>query len=207
MLNSLRAIDMMGGTNLKLTQLQGQFSRAIETQRLERLSPFLHDHWRTLTEMYSINWKAKGDGYAETVSTILQNLEQEGCPDIFLSSMTVILPWTRYEPYTFENREILVPFVFHPHPFKPSVFNRLKGRMPSFRLYSRMKELRKILSVDLDEETKKRWRDILLVNYPHESLTNQEIRQMWTNKGCCILLKESKGSFTFMEVDETREAS
>jgi len=207
MLNSLRAIEMMGGHDLLLTQIDARYSKTIgKAQHIPCQMDSLYQIDR-LDKMFQYNWKAKGNKDAQRVSNILQELAKDGCPDMFIKTMTVILPWTRYEPYTLENREIFIPFIFHPHPFKPSVFNRLKGRMPSFQLYSRMKEIRRILSADLDEETKKRWRDILLVNYPHESLTNQEIRQMWTNKGCCMLLKESKGSFTLMEVDETRGAS
>jgi len=205
MLNSLRAIDMLGGGKLPVSQIKGQYSRALTSTRFSTNSQVLNDHFQTLSEMYSISWKAEGRFEWLTVEKILEGLEKDGCPDGFLESITVERPWIKSNEYTLQNEEIHVPFMFHAHPFKPSVFHRLKSEVPSYRLYSRMKELRAILSKDLDEETKKRWRDILLLNYPHESLSNQEIRQLWRNEPCCIVLKESKGKFTLMEVDESRE--
>lgn len=204
LLNSLRSIDILGGGQLKVTELHGQFSRNIETHDAPFSSSVVHNHLHRLSEIYFISWKSKGNGEAKTVSEIVKELEKDGCPDVFLKSLTIIRPWTKYTEYLMENVETNKSFTFHPHPFKPSVFSRLKGRMPSLRLYSRMKELRKILSVDLDDDTKKRWRDILLVNYPHQSFSNQEIRQLWGSEPCCILLKESKGKFTLMEVEESR---
>mgnify|MGYP001609457042 CR=1 FL=1 len=145
MLNSLRALEMLEGDKNKVIEIQGQFSRNIQTNEIPYTSPFIKEHWHNLSELYAIRWKAKGDDNAQTVSEILKSLEKEACPDIFLKSITIIKPWMTYDNSTMEKREINVTFIFHPHPFKPSVFNRLKGRMPSFALYSRMKEIRKIL--------------------------------------------------------------
>lgn len=202
MLNSLRAIEMLGGGKLKVSAIRGKFSRNVATVRATE--GMLHRYYQRLGEMYSIRWKADGGANWLTVSQILRQLEEQGCPDVFIESITIELPWVKYSEHTLENQETWVPFVFHPHPFKPSVWNRLKGRMPSFVLYARIKEIRKILGADLDNETRKRWRDVLLINYPHESLSNQEIRQIWAKEPCCILLKESKGKFTLMEVAESR---
>lgn len=202
MLNSLRAIEMLGGKDNKVAQIEGQFSRNLSTQRSIVHSQFLHDHVQSFNEMYSVSWKAKGDKENKSISDILKSLEKEGCPDVFLKSITLNKPWVLYDQTLLENRQVFVPFIFHAHPFKPSVFARLKGRMPSFPLYSRMREIRKILSTELDDETKKRWRDILLINYPHESLTNQDVCQIWQHDSCCILLKESRGKFDLMEIDE-----
>ena len=206
MLNSLRAVEMLGGAKNKVLAITGQYSRAISSNRIESACCLVNDHLQTLTELYSINWKAQGDQESQTIEAILKLLEIEGCPDLFLKSITVLKPWTIYDTNLLQDRQTNIPFIFHPHPFKPSVFERLKGRMPSFPLYSRMKEIRKNLSVDLDEETKKRWRDILLINYPHKSLTNEEIRNIWKADPSVILLKESKGKFDFMEIDESKGA-
>jgi len=206
MLNSLRAISMLGGGKLNVIKIAGQYSRTITHDNIPAHSRFVSSHLRSLNEMFSIRWSAKGDKEAGTVDEILTTLEKDGCPELFVQTMTIIKPWSMYNDYTMETEEVNIPFVFHPHPFKPSVFSRLKGRMPSLQLYARMKEIRKILSAELDDETKKRWRDILLINYPHEKIGNQETRQLWGNEPYCFLLKESKGKFTFMEVDESREA-
>jgi hypothetical protein len=206
MLNSLRAIDMLHGEKLLVSQIHGQYSRGLATDRAPINATVLRDHLQSLTELYSISWKAKGRVDWLTVQQILSDLEKEGCPDVFLESITIERQWIKYSSYTMQNEEIYVPFIFHPHPFKPSVFHRLKSELPSYRLYSKMKELRATLSTELDDQTKKRWRDILLVNYPHQTLENQEIRQLWANESCCILLKESQGKFMLMEVEESKEA-
>jgi hypothetical protein len=62
--------------------------------------------------------------------------------------------------------------------------------------------IRRELTKDLDKETKKRWRDTLLLNRPHEELENQEIRAFWQTKHYALLLKESKGKFTLMDLGE-----
>jgi len=193
---------MLGGTELKVTQLQGQFSRNLEMQRIEPQSMFVRDHWHTLTEMYSISWKAKGDDYGKTVAEILKDAEEDGCPDIILKSLVILRPYQMYDATNLKNVDINVPFTFHPHPFKPSVFQRLKSSTPSLSLYSRIKELRRIHSAELDDVTKKRWRDILLINDPHETWSNEDIRAMWSTPSYRLLLRETKGSFSLMEVDE-----
>jgi hypothetical protein len=204
MLNSLRAIDILGGGKLLVSQIHGQYSRGLATNRSPINATVLRDHLQSLTELYSISWKAKGRVDWLTVQQILNDLEKEGCPDVFLESITIERQWIKYSSYTMQNEEIHVPFMFHPHPFKPSVFHRLKSKLPSYGLWSKMKELRADLSTTLDEQTKKRWRDILLINIPNPTLENQEIRQLWTNVSCCIILKESKGKFMLMEVEEFR---
>lgn len=198
---------MLGGGNVKVIGIDGQFSRNINTQRLSFASRFLKDHINSLVEMYPIHWKANGDREAVTVSQILKELEKDGCPDVFLKTLTIIIPWTIFSEYTMKNKQINYVFTFHPHTFRPSMWSRLKSRIPSFPLFVRLKELRKLLSSELDDETKKRWRDTLLINYPHESLSNQEIRQIFANQPWCILLKESRGRFTLMEISESREVS
>lgn len=204
MLNSLRAIDMMGGNDLKVTDIRGQFSRTTFTQKLPMTSQFAQSHIQRLNEIYFLGWKAKGDSYAKTIGEIVTEIEKDNIPEIFLKSLTVIMPWSSYNDYTLEKTDGYIPFIFHPHPFKPNTWKRLKSTMPSLSLWSRMKELRKILSVDLDEETKKRWRDILLINYPRQTLTNQEIVNIWHTIPCAMLLKESKGNFSLMEVAESK---
>jgi hypothetical protein len=204
MLNSLRAIAMLGCGKLSVSQIQGQYSRGLAITRTSPSSQTLKDHFQSLSEMYSISWKAKGRFEWLTIEDILKGLEDDGCPDAFLESITIERPWIKSNAYTLQDEEIHVPFMFRPHPFKPSVFHRLKSELPSYRLYSKMKEMRAKLSTDLDEQTKKRWRDILLVNIPHPTLENQEIRHLWANVSCCILLKESKGKFMLMEVEELR---
>lgn len=195
---------MLGGGKEKVVQLKGNFSRQIEEENILCKAEYLRRRTR-LTEKYEVDWKAKGDREAKLVDVILSQLERDGCPDLFLSSFAVNKQWETFDNYKLKNITINVHWEFYPHPFKPSTFHRLKGRMPSFQLYSRMKELRKILSTDLDKETRKRWRDILLINYPHEQFSNQEIRQIWKNCPWILLLKESRGKFVFMEVDESKE--
>jgi len=199
---------MLGGGHLKVSEIDGQFSRSIHIERLPTVSRFLRDHLNNLTEMYPVHWKAEGDRDVQTISQILQDLlEKDGCPDVFLTRLTILVPWIIFDNYAMENREILLPFIYEPHPFKPSTWRRLKSnRFPSFPLYVRFQELRKRLSKDLDDETRKRWRDIILMNKPQKELSNQEIEQIFRNQPWCILLKESKGKFTLMEVDESREA-
>jgi len=203
MLKSLRAIEMMGGGNLKLTRLEGQFSRNLDIQHREVTSPFLRDHMVKLSEYFPLRLKAEADKDAKTVSQILKSVEEDGCPDVFITSAVALRPYSVYDQAKFKNRKINIPFIFHTHPFSPSVWKRLKSKtFPSFGTYLRLKEIIKNLSEDLDEDTKKRFRGNLLLNYPHQELSNQDIRAMWQNEPYAILFKERKGKFDLMEIEE-----
>ena len=202
LLNSLRAIYMMGGAKLKVTAIAGQFSKTVFSDKLPFKSKFANYYIQRLDKMYTVQWKAQGDGYAKEVEEIIQQTEMDLIPDIFLKSLTIIKPYSRFDTTEMETKPDFAQFVFYPHPFKKGVFKRLKGRMPSQSLYKKMKEMRK--RSDLDKETKKRWRDILLLNRPPQNLSNQEIINIWHNELAALILKESKGNFELMEIAELK---
>lgn len=202
LLNSLRAIYTMGGAKLKVTAIHGQFSKTVFSEPLPFKSEFANYHIQRLNKMYTVQWKAKGDGYAKEIEEIIRQTEMDAISDIFLKSLTIIKPYSSFDTNEMKTKPDFAQFVFYPHPFKKGVFKRLKGRMPSQSLYKKMMEMRKLS--DLDKETKKRWRDVLLLNRPHKNLSNQEIINIWHNEPSVLILKESKGNFELMEIAELK---
>lgn len=202
MLNSLQSIYLMGGGSLKITRIGGHFSKTLFNQQMPITSQIGRIHMQKLDEMYTARWKAKGYNYAITIEEAVKQLEKEGISDLFLNSLSIIIPYTRTDESTLENIEGYVQFNFKPHPFKPSTFKRLKGQMPSYQLYAKMKELREELSQELTDATRKRWRDILLVNDPIPYLSKDEVIGIWHDIPCAFLLRENSGTFTLMELGE-----
>lgn len=202
LLSSLRAIYMMGGEHFKVNAITGRFSKTVFADKLPFRSEFANYYMQRLDRQYLVRWKAQGDGYARTVKNIIEQTELDGIPDVFISELTLIKPYSRFDVATQETVDYNVPFIFTPHPFKKGLFKRLKGRMPSYELYKKMVEMRN--EADLDEETRKRWRGILLLNTPVEMLSNQEIVSLWFNESAALLLKETKGKFELMEVSEIK---
>lgn len=204
MLNSVRAIQMLGGGKLLVSEFKGRFSKAVRAFNEPAKSQFIRSILTTLDRAVHFNWSAKAVKDAVTVNKILEDIAKDECPDIFLESIRIERGYIQHSSYTMEDETLWVPFDFHSHPFKPSTFKRLKGEMPSYRLYKKMQQIRRELKSELDKETQKRWRDILLLNKPHESLSNQDVINLWQNHQCVLLLKETRRGYEFMNLNELR---
>ena len=202
LLNSIDAINLMGGENLKVTRIDGQFSKTVFSEPLPYRSEFADYYMQRLDKMYILSWKAKGDAYAKSIGEIVEQTRLDGIPDVFLKRLTIIQPYNEFDELTHETVNCFSQFDFHPHPFKRGVFKRLKSRMPSQKIYEKMVEMRN--REDLDEATKKRWRGVLLLNTPPKNLSNQELYNIWHNEPAALILKESRGRFELMEIAEVK---
>lgn len=196
---------MTGGGKEILGHIKGGFSRNLWTRATTPKSRFLQPILNKLGESILIDWKMTGLKDAPTVDSFLKDISKDGIPDIFLSEITFEIPWTQYNTYTMHNEDTWIDWNFTPYNFKPGVWQALKAELfPAKALFNQFKTIRKELVKDLDEQTKKRWRDTLLLNKPHDELENQEIRVFWQNKAYALLLKEAKGTFSLMDLGEWR---
>lgn len=202
--NSLRTIQALGGGSEIVVMLKGGFSRTIKTAQQKRKSEFIKTILNRVGEEVTVDWHAKGWINAKTVDEILMSVyKKDGIPDVLLRQITFAIAWIQYSDYTMKNETMHTEWAFNPFNFKPGVWKSLKASdYPGKRLYDKYVAVRNELRSTLDDETKKRWRDTLLMNKPHKAFSNQEVRQIWTHKPWVLVLKETRGKFELMDLGE-----
>jgi len=145
----------------------------------------------------AIRWK----GEAVSIGTIVEELEEEGIPDVALTQIDFCIPWTEFINY--ENKIVQLPWIFDTYTFRKGMWERLKAdKFPSQQLYRKYTNIRREILKDADNEIRKRWRDALLLNKPQKNLTNEEIRSMWQNKDYAMLLRETHDGYELMNLLE-----
>jgi len=200
--NSLRTIKEGGGGKERVTALRGSFSQSVYNRELPVKSRFVRELFSSLSEVASVRWI----GEATTIDEVLEDLERDGVPDLSIENIEFAVPWTEWNQNTLRNEMTWLSWRFFPYTFRRGIWERLKAEVfPSQATYQRFKEARKEIGENVNESTRKRWRDALLLNQPKRDLSNQEIRQIWSAKPYALLLKESRGDFSLMDLGEFKE--
>jgi hypothetical protein len=203
---SLSAIVMSDGGDMLVTQIRGAYSKTLSKDQQVPKSKIIKNLLTNFNKFAIIDWKVEQTGKPIPLKEILRDLKLSGIPDIIIEKITFAISWTQYNNYTMQNEEIMKPWSFKPYTFRKGIWKRLKAleNFPAKRLYEKYRSAKEALVEDLDEATRKRWRDTILLNEPHPELDNGEIRSMWMGKKFALILKESRGHFDLMDIGEWR---
>jgi len=205
---SLQAINLVGGGDLLIKAIEGSFSRNIKGYMLPHKSKFVKTLYDKFYERAIIAWKASQDknGLPVTVKEFLKDIAKDGIPDVMIKEVTFVVPYTTYDRYTMQNQTFYKEWTFRPYTFRKTVWERLKAKdFPSKQLYLKILEIKRNLKKELNPDTYKRWRDVLLFNEPHPELDNNDIRSIWMGRPFALLLKETRGKFELMDLGELKK--
>lgn len=205
---SLAAITATDGESMLVTNIEGSYSKLLHTDFSQTKSKFIKQVANHLTKFFVISWKNEQSGDAVTAREILRDLKLNGVQDVILQKITFAIPWTQFNNSTLQNESFYEPWTFKPQTFRKGIWKRLKAldNYPGKELYEKYCRIKEDLAESLDQSTRKRWRDAILMNDPkeHANLDNAEFRSFWTGKRCALILKESRGKFDLMDLGEWR---
>ena len=202
---SIITLNRTGAGKHKVTKIRAHFSKALHRD-LQKLEGSIFK--QILTEFRKIaivDWNVETTGQALTLEQIADEIKRNNIPDMVLDNITFTVPYLRYNGNTFKNETFHTEWTFKPYTFRKGVWNRLKAiNFPAKKLYEEYVRIKRDLTENLSKVTRKRWRDTILMNQPHDELTNQEIRSIWQGEPFVLILKESRGRFDLMDMGEWR---
>jgi len=203
---SISAIAIGDGADMLISRIRGKYSKSLSTDAQMPQTKFARSIITKFEKFAEIDWKVEQIGKPVPLKEVLRDLKLNGIPDAIIQEITFLIPWVEYNNYTMQNETIMKEWKFNPYTFRKGIWKRLKAldNFPAKKLYEKYRNIKEMLVEDLDEITRKRWRDTILLNEPHPELENNEIRTMWIGKKFALILKESRGTFELMDIGEWR---
>ena len=203
---SISAIVMTDGGEMSVTRIKATYSKTLSRDDQTPNSKIIKYLMTNFNKFATVDWRVDETGKPLQLKEILRDLKLNGIPDMIIEEITFAIPWVEYNNYTMQNENMMKPWTFKPYTFRKGIWKRLKAldNFPAKRLYEKYCSAKEALVEDLDEATRKRWRDTILLNEPHPELDNSEIRGMWMSKKFALILKESRGHFDLMDIGEWR---
>jgi hypothetical protein len=113
-LPSLRAIAVAGGSDIKITNIEGHFSLCTLTQKLQPNGQFLSHLLSSVNLLAQVRWQVAKTGHPLTAPEILADLAKDNIPDIILRKITFAIPYVRYDNCLLKNETFWMEWVFHP---------------------------------------------------------------------------------------------
>lgn len=203
---SVMVLSKAGAENLLVTRISGQYSTVLHKETIPMKGTIFKYIYNSFQKMATVDWNNQKSGKALTIKQIVDEIRQNSIPDIILDKLTVLMPWTRFNNNTLKNEVMLQPWTFSPYTFRKGTWARLKAiDFPAKQLYEEYLQTKRGLLENMSESIRKRWRDSLLMNAPHDDMTNQEIRSMWMGVDYALILKESRGNFDLMNIGEWKK--
>jgi hypothetical protein len=197
--NNTKILMDLGAGDLHIGFIEGNYSKNVESH-IDKTE--YGDHYQTAIEGKRIHWgtssrmKHGALPFAET-KTLQEIYEVEG--EFAITSMEVQAPYERKivtngVPSTIE---CIALFFFAAWPFKPKMIRKILDRMPSQKVWERIKQKR--VEWIHDEETRKRQRDTWLINKMPEGIP-EYVYKLWLDQSFAMILPESIGTFLGREL-------
>ena len=203
---SVSAIASSDGQDMLVTRIRASYSKTLSKDKQAPQGKIVRYITTTFNKFAIADWKVEETGKPISLRQILKEFKLNAIPDMIIEAITFVIPFVEYSNYSMKNENVMKEWKFVPYTFRKGIWKRLKAldNFPAKKLYEKYCNTKETLVEDLDDATKKRWRDTILLNEPHPELDNAEIRSMWIGKKFALILKESRGNFELMDIGEWR---
>jgi hypothetical protein len=205
---SVAALIHSGAEELKVTRIKARYSKTVHKDLSQLQGCIFKEVLTEFRKMVLVDWKVGkkvGQDKPLSLKEIFAQISLNSIPDIIIEKICFSVSYTQFNNYTLKNEDFCTEWSFEPYTFRKGFWDRLKAvNFPARKLYEEYIKQRNDLLKDLSETTRRRWRDTILTNAPHDELTNQEIRNLWGGVPYVIILKESRGNFELMDMGEWR---